>query len=38
MLLTATDAGWDIETYAGWLKDTVTGLLISQSSPPATQL
>jgi AcrR family transcriptional regulator len=30
-LITATDAGWDIETYANWLKDTVTGLLISRS-------
>jgi hypothetical protein len=30
-LITATEAGWDIETYANWLKDTVTGLLISRS-------
>ena len=29
-LITAIDAGWDIETYANWLKDTVTGLLISR--------
>lgn len=29
MLITATQAGWDIETYARWVKDTVTGLLIS---------
>ena len=28
MLITATQAGWDIETYAQWVKDTVTGLLI----------
>lgn len=28
MLITATQAGWDIETYAHWVKDTVTGLLI----------
>ena len=27
MLITATDAGWDIDTYATWLKDTVTGLV-----------
>ncbi|MGD2044235.1 MAG: helix-turn-helix domain-containing protein [Acidimicrobiia bacterium] len=30
-LMTATDAGWDIETYANWLKDTVTGLLIGRN-------
>lgn len=29
MLITATQAGWDIETYARWVKDTVTGLLIA---------
>ncbi len=29
MLITATQAGWDLETYARWVKDTVTGLLIS---------
>lgn len=28
MLITAIQAGWDIETYARWVKDTVTGLLI----------
>jgi AcrR family transcriptional regulator len=28
MLITATDSGWDIETYARWVKDTVTGFLI----------
>jgi TetR/AcrR family transcriptional repressor of mexJK operon len=33
-LVTAIDAGWDIETYANWLKDTVTGLLISRHGPP----
>ena len=27
-LITATNSGWDIETYARWVKDTVTGLLI----------
>jgi len=36
-LITATKSGWDIETYSKWLKDTVTGLLISQDEPPATQ-
>jgi AcrR family transcriptional regulator len=30
-LITATDSGWDIETYANWLKDTVTGLLIGRN-------
>lgn len=30
-LMTATDAGWDIETYANWLKDTVTGLLVGRN-------
>lgn len=29
VLITATQAGWDLETYAHWVKDTVTGLLIS---------
>ena len=29
-LITATESGWHIETYAIWLKDTVTGLLISR--------
>lgn len=33
MLTTATDAGWDIDTYASWLKDTVTGLLIKPTNP-----
>ena len=28
MLITATNAGWDIETYANWLGDTVSGLLL----------
>lgn len=28
LLITATQAGWNIETYARWVKDTVTGLLI----------
>jgi AcrR family transcriptional regulator len=28
MLITATNAGWDIETYARWLRDTVSGLLL----------
>ena len=31
MLITATNAGWDIETYARWLKDTVSGLLLPQN-------
>ena len=30
MLVTATNAGWDIDTYAHWLKDTVSGLLLHQ--------
>lgn len=30
MLITATNAGWDIDTYARWLKDTVSGLLLHQ--------
>lgn len=29
MLIAATGAGWDIDTYARWLADTVTGLLIA---------
>lgn len=32
MLLTAIDAGWDIDTYAHWLRDTVRGLLLAGSS------
>ncbi len=28
LLITATQAGWNIETYTRWVKDTVTGLLI----------
>lgn len=28
MLITATNAGWDIDTYARWLEDTVSGLLL----------
>lgn len=28
MLITATSAGWDIDTYARWLQDTVSGLLL----------
>ena len=34
MLVTAIDAGWDVETYAAWLKDTVTGLLIGNTGEP----
>jgi AcrR family transcriptional regulator len=30
MLITATNAGWDIDTYARWLKDTVSGLLLHE--------
>lgn len=30
MLITATNAGWDLDTYARWLKDTVSGLLLLQ--------
>lgn len=30
MLITASNAGWDIDTYARWLKETVTGLLLHQ--------
>lgn len=30
MLITATNAGWDIDTYARWLRDTVSGLLLHQ--------
>jgi AcrR family transcriptional regulator len=30
MLVAATQAGWDIDTYARWLEDTVTGLLIER--------
>lgn len=30
MLITATNAGWDIDSYAQWLKDTVSGLLLRQ--------
>lgn len=30
MAITATNAGWDIDTYAHWLKDTVSGLLLHQ--------
>ncbi|HEX6301485.1 MAG TPA: hypothetical protein VF148_13555 [Acidimicrobiia bacterium] len=29
MLITATQAGWDLETYARWVKDTVKDLLIN---------
>lgn len=36
MLISAVDAGWDIDTYANWLKDTVTGLLIEPHPPPNT--
>lgn len=32
MLITATNAGWDIDTYARWLKDTVSGLLLHQDN------
>lgn len=32
MLITATDAGWDIDTYARWLKDTVSGLLLHKDN------
>lgn len=28
MLVAATRAGWDVDTYARWLKETVTGLLL----------
>ena len=28
MLITATNAGWDIDIYARWLEDTVSGLLL----------
>ena len=30
MLIAATRAGWDIDTYARWLEDTVIGLLIDR--------
>ncbi|HSJ36164.1 MAG TPA: helix-turn-helix domain-containing protein [Acidimicrobiia bacterium] len=30
MLITASNAGWDIDTYARWLKETVSGLLLPQ--------
>jgi len=30
MLMAATQAGWDIDTYARWLEDTVTGLLLDR--------
>lgn len=32
MLVTATNAGWDIDTYARWLRDTVSGLLLHQDN------
>lgn len=32
MLVAATQAGWDIDTYARWLRDTVTGLLIDRQT------
>ena len=32
MLIAATRAGWDIDTYARWLEDTVTGLLIDRQA------
>lgn len=28
MLITATNSGWDIETYSHWVRDTVSGLLL----------
>jgi hypothetical protein len=37
MLITATNAGWDIDTYARWLKDTVSGLLLERHRPPASR-
>lgn len=31
MLIAATNAGWDINTYARWLRDTVSGLSLIET-------
>jgi AcrR family transcriptional regulator len=36
MLITATNSGWDIATYARWVSDTVTGLLLGPDLQKAT--